>query len=351
LSKALMIAATFVIIVLVAIVAYMSGRIQQLGAPVSSQADAPAAAPVTAAPAAASEPPAAASAATPTSAAPGPTPPPPVNTTAAPTRPPAPAPVTAAAEDGRANAAKEEAAAAAEIEDVRGQLAAGQNGQAIVALNSFIERNPAHRLTPDAYMLLGQAYESSKRDDEAIRAYASLVERFTTSPRAAEALVRQAQRVMASRRPQREQAARQLYAQVADQYPKSDWAPRALVARAEIEERMRERVTDQAVGANVPLVFPTYRALAERYPAFSENALWKMSEILEDLNRYPLQAQALDDLTARFPETKHDAAWKLGEIRERRLKDRAGAIEAYSRVPSSSPKYRDAQRKVQELSR
>lgn len=247
--------------------------------------------------------------------------------------------------------AKEEAAAAAEIEDVRGQLAAGQYGQAIVALNSFIERNPAHRLTPEAYMLLGQAYESSKRDDEAVRAYASLVERFTTSPRAAEALFRQAQRVMASRQPQREQAARQMYAQVADQYPKSDWAPRALVARAEIEERMRERVMDQAVGAYVPFVFPTYRALAERYPAFSENALWKMSEILEDLNRYPLQAEALADLTTRFPETKHDAAWKLGEIRERRLKDRAGAVEAYSRVPSTSPKYRDAQRKVQELSR
>ncbi len=351
LTKGLMIAATFVIVVLVAMVAYMSGRMQQLGIPVPSQADAPAAAPAPAPPAAAPETPAAAGAAAPSSATPGSTPPASTAIAPAPGRPPAPPPAAAAAADGRAKVAKEEAAAAAEIEDVRGQLAAGQYGQAIVALNSFIERNPAHRLTPDAYMLLGQAYESSKRDDEAVRAYASLVERFTTSPRAAEALFRQAQRVMASRQPQREQAARQMYAQVADQYPKSDWAPRALVARAEIEERMRERVMDQAVGAYVPFVFPTYRALAERYPVFSENALWKMSEILEDLNRYPLQAQALDDLTTRFPETKHDAAWKLGEIRERRLKDRAGAIEAYSRVPSSSPKYRDAQRKVQELSR
>ena len=351
LSKGLMMAATFVIVVLVAMVAYMGGRMQQLGIPVPAQADAPQAAPAPAAPSAAPETPAAASAAAPTSA-PGSTAPPPSTTTApAPGRPPAPPPVAVAAADGRAKVVKEEAAAAAEIEDVRGQLAAGQYGQAIVALNSFIERNPAHRLTPDAYMLLGQAYESSKRDDEAVRAYASLVERFTTSPRAAEALFRQAQRVMASRQPQREQAARQMYAQVADQYPKSDWAPRALVARAEIEERMRERVMDQAVGAYVPFVFPTYRALAERYPAFSENALWKMSEILEDLNRYPLQAEALADLTTRFPETKHDAAWKLGEIRERRLKDRAGAVEAYSRVPSTSPKYRDAQRKVQELSR
>jgi serine/threonine protein kinase/TolA-binding protein len=356
LSKGLMLAALAVIIVLVAVVAYMSGRMQQLGIPVPSQAQAPAAAPATP-PAAIEPPPTTPAAPAAASAAPAPST---VQGSTAPSRstaitpaagrPPAP-PGAAATDDGRAKAAKEEAAIAAEIEDVRGQLAAGQNGQAIVALNSFIERNPAHRLTPDAYMLLGQAYEASKRDDEALRAYAAVADRFKTSPRAAEALFRQAQRVMASRQPQREQVARQTYGQVADQYPKSDWAPRALILRAEIEERMRERVMDQTVGANVPLAFPTYRALAERYPVMSENALWKMSEILEDLNRYPLQAQALDDLTTRFPETKHDAAWKLGEVRERRLKDRVGAAEAYSRVPSTSPRYRDAQRKVQELSR
>ena len=346
LSKGLMLGALSVIIVLVATVAYMSGRLQQLSAPaVLSRADAQVSTPVTESPAPAT-----------TRAATTPAPAESQSPSGSPTVAAArastpPVPAAPAAEDDRAKAAKEAAAAAAEIEDVRGQIAAGQYGQAIVALTSFIERNPAHRLTPDAYMLLGQAYEASKRDDEAVRAYASLVERFNTSPRAAEALFRQGQRTMASRQPQREQTARQIYTQVADGYPQSDWAPRALVARAEIEERIRERVMDQAVGASVPIVFPTYRALAERYPAYSENALWKISEILDDLDRYPLQAQALDDLTSRFPETKHDAAWKLGEIRERRLKDRKGAADAYSRVPPSSSKYRDAQRKVQELSR
>ena len=46
-----------------------------------------------------------------------------------------------------------------------------------------------------------------------------------------------------------------------------------------------------------------------------------------------------------------DAYWKLGEVRERRLRNPVGAIEAYSKVPTTSPKYRDAQKKVQELSR
>jgi hypothetical protein len=76
-----------------------------------------------------------------------------------------------------------------------------------------------------------------------------------------------------------------------------------------------------------------------------------MSETLEDLNRYLLQAQALTDLVARFPETKYEAAWKLGEVREKRLKDKSGAVEAYAKVPAASAKYRDAQKKVQELSR
>jgi hypothetical protein len=108
---------------------------------------------------------------------------------------------------------------------------------------------------------------------------------------------------------------------------------------------------DKVVGTYVPLKLVTYRTIAERYPAQSEDVLWKMSEMLEDLNRYPLQAQALTDLVDRFPQTKYDAAWKLGEIREKRLKNKPGAAEAYGRVPASSSKYRDAQKKVQELGR
>jgi TolA-binding protein len=255
-------------------------------------------------------------------------------------------------EDESEKAAKAAASAiAAELEDIRGKLASGQNAPAIAALNSLMERNAANTLTADAYMLLGQAYQSANRNDDAAAAYASVVEKFKTGPRAPEALFRQAERVFRSRQPQREPMARQLYSQVVDDYPKSEWAPRALLARAEVEGRMRERVMDNAVGTYVPATFVTYRTLAERYPSYSEDALWRMSETLEDLNRYLLQAQALTDLVARFPETKYEAAWKLGEVREKRLKDKSGAVEAYAKVPAASAKYRDAQKKVQELSR
>ena len=339
-SKALMAGALFSIIALIAMVAYLSGRIQERTTE-SAQATAPAP-PLPTAPAAPPSAPSSASTApaTPSTAVSRPAP--------AAATPVAPTPSAAATEDDRAKTA---VAIAAELEDIRGKLAAGQNAPAIAALNLFIEGNPAHRLTPDAYMLLGQAYEATNRNDEAVAAYASVAEKFRTSPRAPEALFRQAQRVLKSRQQQKEMIARDLYTTAADTYPKSEWAPRALLARAEIEDRLKERVMDKVVGASVPFELLTYRSLAEKYPSYSEDALWKMSEMLEDLDRYPLQAQALTDLIARFPQTKYEAAWKLGEVREKRLKNKAGAAEAYAKVPETSSKYRDAQKKVKDLSR
>ena len=162
------------------------------------------------------------------------------------------------------------------------------------------------------------------------RKTSSVVEKFKSSARAPEALFRQAQGVLRSRQSQRELVARQLYTRAAEEYPKSEWAPRALLARAEVEERMRGRVPDEAVGTAVPIALPTYRTIAERYPLQSEMALWRMSEMFEDLDRYPLQARALIDLATRFPMTTYDA---------------------YSKVPATSPKYRNAQKKMQDLAR
>ena len=341
-SKALMAGALVSIIGLIAMVAYLSGRIQE-----RTTEPAPATAPATP-PATASAAPASAPSNASTASAPA-TPSTAVSRPAAAAATPAPpTPSAAATEDDRAKAA---VAIAADLEDIRGKLAAGQNAPAIAALNLFIERNPAHRLTPEAYMLLGQAYEATSRNDEAVAAYASVAEKFKTSPRAPEALFRQAERVLKSRQQQKEMVARNLYTTAADTYPKSEWAPRALLARAEIENRLKERVMDKVVGAAVPFELLTYRSLAEKYPSYSEDALWKMSEMLEDLDRYPLQAQALTDLIARFPQTKYEAAWKLGEVREKRLKNKAGAAEAYAKVPETSSKYRDALKKVRDLSR
>ena len=352
LTKALMLSALVLIIGLSAVVAYLSGRIQGRDASPAAQdvrTSAPAPAPSSPPPPSSTTPAPSTTSAPPATAGAGLAPAAPASTgaRAASAVPPAVNTAASKADEDR----KAAAAVATELEDIRGKLAANQTAPAIVALNSFIEQNPAHRLTPDAYLLLGQAYESSNRTDEALTTYASLAAKFSTSPRAPEALFRQGQRVLLSRQPDREAAARRLLTRVADEYPASEWAARALIQRAQIEERVRDRVADQLTGGSVPIVLLTYRALAERYLAQSETPLWKMSEIYEELDRYPLQAQALTELTTRFPQTKFDAFWKLGEVSERRLKDKAGALDAYSKVPSTSQKYRDAQKKLQDLKR
>ena len=346
-SKTITIGAVFVIIVLIATISYLSGRIQERSATTPpSEASPPTSVPAAAVPTGTDKTPAA----VPAVAAPQPA----VlsaTTPAVAARAPAPGrsampPATVAPDDAAARAAA--TAVASELEEIRGRMASRQYADAIASAQSFIERYPAHRLTPDAYMVLGDAYEASNRNAEAAASYVTVVEKFKTSARAPEALFQQAQLVLRSRQPQREAAARQLFTRVAEEYSKSDWAPRALLARAQIEERTRDRVLDPSMGS-VPIALQTYRAIAERYPAQSEDALWKMSEILQDLDRYPLQAQALTELVTRFPQTKYDAYWKLGEVRERRLQDKPGALDAYSKVPSSSPKYRNAEKKVQDL--
>jgi serine/threonine protein kinase len=348
LSKGFVLGAVVVIIVLIATVAYMGGRIQERGGATSqSEVSAPAAVPAFAgtstgkpiAEAPAGQPIVAEAAAGKGRGAAGPV--------------TAPQPASPVASNAPASAAAAPTAEsiAAELEEIRGKLATRQYAQAIVAAQTFIAQYPSHRLTPDAVMLLGGAYEATDRTSDAIATFASLPVQFKSSPRVPEALIHQAQGVLKSRLSQRESTARLLYARVAEEFPRSEWAPRALLAKAQIEERLRERVVDPALGTNVPIVLPTYRTITERYPSQAEEPLWRMSEIFEDLDRYPLQAQALLDLVTRFPRTNYDAYWKLGEVRERRLRDTAGAIDAYSKVPATSSKYRNAEKKLQDLRR
>ena len=103
-----------------------------------------------------------------------------------------------------------------------------------------------------------------------------------------------------------------------------------------------------AVGKQVPASLVTLRQLAERYPNSqpAEEALWKLANQYEDLKRFDLAAAALTDLGTRFPRTRYDAWWEAGELYEKRLKDDTNAKQAYSKVPSTSRRYRDAQRKV-----
>ena len=151
-----------------------------------------------------------------------------------------------------------------------------------------------------------------------------------------------------SRRPNREVITRELLSQVIHTYPKTPQALQALLMKMKIDSDRRQRELDPVLGIQVPAVLPTLRSLTEQFPthATSMIAFNRLAQLYEDLDQFERAAQALNDLAANFPNNPYDSWYQLGEIYERRLKDPARAREAYAKVPASSSRYRDAQRKL-----
>lgn len=62
-------------------------------------------------------------------------------------------------------------------------------------------------------------------------------------------------------------------------------------------------------------------------------------------------ADAYQQLATRFPTTELDAWWAAGQVLDRRLDRKQQAIEAYRRVPQTSPHYEDAQKRLNRLTK
>jgi len=221
--------------------------------------------------------------------------------------------------------------------------------QAVSDLTAAVVRYPTSPSAPGAYLLLARTYDQQRRPEDAMASYVELRSKFSSAPEAAEATVTLAELVLRSKRENRESEAIGLLTEVLSQHPKSPWAPRALFRKASLEERMKLRVADAKLGGTVPAALVSYRTLVEDYSASDgqEVALDRMSAMYEDLKRFDLAAQSLQTLSERFPQNDKDPAWRAGEMYEKKLKDLAKAREVYATVPTSSPHYKDAQKKLQ----
>jgi TolA-binding protein len=269
----------------------------------------------------------------------------PISTSTVPTSPPAAAPVTAApvttapvtaapatsgdrpakaaggtvpqaapapALTNRAAAPKPGSSAAAEEQELaaaRAKFEDKQFDQASADLKAFVAKHPGSALLADAALLLVQ---------------------------------------VTAAQPGRELDAIAQYGDVASRYPKSPRAPEALYYKAGLQERLKLRETDPALGASAPASLATYRAMADRYPraVLSQHALFRIAGMYDDLKRYDLEAQAFETLGASFPESSYDGWFRAGELYERRLKDKDKARAAYLHVTPTSPRYKDAQRRA-----
>jgi tetratricopeptide (TPR) repeat protein/predicted Ser/Thr protein kinase len=219
--------------------------------------------------------------------------------------------------------------------------------QALIDLKALAEGHASSPSAPAVHLLMAGVYERQGRIEDALAAYVELRDRYRASVAAAEGTFSMANLLLRSKRSDRESAAREMWGEVVTRYPKTPWAPRALFAKASLEDRSRTRVADSQLGGSVPAALISYRTLVERYPSDStEIAWWRLSEMYEDLKRFALAAQALESLASRFPNNRRDAEWRAAELYDKKIKDAARAKEAYARVPPTSSHYRDAQKRA-----
>ena len=234
-----------------------------------------------------------------------------------------------------------------QLQLARAKFDAALYDQALADSKAIVAENPSGPNAPAALLLIGAVYERQNRPDDASATYVELRSKYPASAVAPEATYRLADNILRSRRPDRDRAAQALLNEVVTQHPSTPWAPRALAKQGSIEERSRIRTVDAELNTSVPAALITYRTLLQNYPAeIDEPTLAKLADMYEDLKRYELEARALDHLAARFPNNNRDAAWRAAELYEKRVKNMELARAAYLRVPPSSKRFKDAQKRA-----
>jgi TolA-binding protein len=200
----------------------------------------------------------------------------------------------------------------------------------------------------EASFLIASIHETRGDTDRAMGAYVEVSRRFPDAPRAAEALVQLAESTLKSKRRDKQIDARRILSEVVQKYPSSAWAPRALLLRGELEEREGLYQRDDVLGGSAPAAVASYRAIVERYgtSAPAQTALYKLARIYADTKRYEIAAETFERLAERDRENTYDAWFTAGEISDKRLKNIDRAKRAYARVPATSPRYAEAQKRL-----
>jgi hypothetical protein len=218
--------------------------------------------------------------------------------------------------------------------------------QALSTLAEAISRDGMSATAVDAYFLIASIQEKQQKIDDARATYVLIGDRFRGGSRADEAMFALAQSTLRARRDDREVEAHAILGRLIERSPRGAWALRALMARADVEERKRMHQFDEELGTIVPSALVTYRQVIERDGSFPEreHALWKAGELYERAKRYYLAARSFSTLAEQYPETGYDAWAAAARVYDRRLKDSAQARAAYARVPSSSPSFKEAQK-------
>jgi TolA-binding protein len=246
-------------------------------------------------------------------------------------------------------AASRETQAAQLLEVAKAKLANNLNEQALSDLRQIIIDFPGSRTAAEAAFLAAEIHEKSGRMDDAMAAYVEFESRFGNDRRAADAKLRRSQILgRQQRNPKSTGDGVQLLNDVVRDFPSTPQAQAALQSKLRIETERRDlRSVDPVSKQEGPAVITTLRTIIEQFPDSPEAmaARNRLAMTFTQLNRHAEAAEVMEDLGARG-NTPPDFYFRLGEIYERRLNNPVKAKEAFAKVPVGSPRYSDAQKKL-----
>jgi serine/threonine protein kinase/tetratricopeptide (TPR) repeat protein len=241
--------------------------------------------------------------------------------------------------------------AAQRLEVAKAKMANNLNEQALNDLRQIILEYPQSAAAAEAAFLAADIHEKTGRADEAMAAFVEFESRFGRDRRAPDSKLRRAQILSRRGQPADVMQARELYAEVARDHPATGHAQIALQQKLRLETSQKGlRTMDPVMKIQVPAVIPTLREIIAQFPesAPAMAARMRLATLLEDMDKHKEAAEVFEEIGARAGGVNNpgDVFFRLGELYERRLKDPGRAKDAYAKVPQSSPRYNEAQRRL-----
>lgn len=172
--------------------------------------------------------------------------------------------------------------------------------------------------------------------------------RFAKDRRVAESRLRRAQILSRYSEAGPQMQAREILSQVARDFAGTGHAQMALQHKLRMEtDRKNLREIDPVMNIEVPAFMVTMRQFIAQFPDTQQATGLRNRLALEliEMDRYADAAVVLEEIGARTANAG-EVWWRLGEIYERRLKNPEKARESYAKVPSTSPRYAEAQRRL-----